>query len=212
MLRTAVFAACGCVYKPDPPLNPLLGGDFTARSRNHRIAPGKSDALFGSCNTYQTTLVFNHLAFNPLTSANRFSAFFSPLVRIRTRGHKARKYTHYFPNDQDYRLIFSDFAIAPGTQTMLAPSMLLTYIRTKLPFSNRPCLRKSPGHPASAVRPGHFLRPHGDLPASSVVASRNSGFSPPAPRSEKFVTKRPTLRYAPHIGKLPLAAALSPTL
>ena len=35
---------------------------------------------------------------------------------------------------------------------------------------------------------------------------------PPASRSEKFVTKCPTPRYAPHIGKLPLAAALSPIL
>ena len=51
---------------------------------------------------------------------------------------------------------------------MLAHSMLLTYIRTKLPFSNRQRLRKSPGHPASR-----------SAPVTSCGLARTSGIRQP---------------------------------
>lgn len=50
-------------------------------------------------------------------------------------------------------------------------------------------------------------QPSGIRPAACAAPTSTSG---PGPRN--FVTKCLTFRYAPHIGKLPLAAALSPTL
>lgn len=46
---------------------------------------------------------------------------------------KARKYTHYFPIVQDYRLIFSDFPDPVWIREMLAHDELLTLHRTACP-------------------------------------------------------------------------------
>ena len=50
------------------------------------------------------------------------------------------------------------------------------------------------------------------LPVRSLYGLCPTGYPIPASWSEKSVTQCPTFRYAPHIGKLPLAAALSPIL
>jgi len=77
-------------------------------------------------------------------------------------------------------------------------------------FRVSPPFRQPPASTSAALRNfGITLptEPSGIRPAAYATPASASG-----PWSEKFVTKCPTFRYAPHIGKLPLAAALSPIL
>ena len=137
-----------------------------------------------------------------------------------------------------FKIYFREYS---GTQTMLAPDVANMYPH-KIPFRRQSFGSSGTAFAAPWSRFPPFGTPHGPprspvsslrsgslkVPASAalrnfriVPSAKPSGIRPPltqprhqpsGPWSEKFVTKRPTPRYAPHIGKLPLAAALSPTL
>ena len=62
---------------------------------------------------------------------------------------------------------------------MLAHPKLLTYIRTKLPFSNRQRFRKSPGHPASCSLPRSPPAASQEPPVSAAPVLQPPCVNPP---------------------------------